>query len=54
VRGVTAECRTSCVNWLARLRNAEFFKEDFNIPSTAAMHSFVCRCQSFIQYRLYG
>jgi len=33
VRGVTTECRTSRVNWLARLRSAGFFNDDFNIGS---------------------
>jgi hypothetical protein len=34
VRGVTTECRTRRVNSPARLRNAGFFSEDFNINST--------------------
>ena len=37
VRGVTAECRTRRVNWLARLRNAELFNEDLNIASTSTI-----------------
>jgi hypothetical protein len=42
VRGVTAECRTSRVNWPARLRKAEFLKDDFIMRSTALNPPFRC------------
>ena len=42
VRGVTTECRTRRVNWLARLRRAGFFNEDFNILSTSMIRPVRC------------
>ena len=43
VRGVIAECRTSRVNWLALLRKAAFFREDFNIVCVGG-HSYPTSC----------
>ena len=42
VRGVTTECRTRRVNWLARLRKARFFNEAFNILSTSTIRPVRC------------